>query len=202
MDGELPAPLEALAAPPDEAELGWLWRAQRIGTPVAPMIVVPTSVEIGYYRLNNLPERLQALFDGVDLSDPDEDDLEEIAPVAEALVRGQALLAEVIEALFASFETLPATLTVRRSGEDGVEAARGTPALLALKRLWSDEWREDALARRLRAGGGLAPEPRPVVMHGATLTALAHRGAPSPGGTLRAWADDAGRLARVDLARG
>lgn len=198
----LPTPLDRFPEPPDEGELGWLWRAQRDGLPVTPMIVVPTGVEIGFYRLNNLPQRLQALFAGVDLVDPDEDDLEELAPAAEALVRDHALLAEVIEALFAAFEALPAMLAVRPSGSPGVEAARGAPVLYALKRSWADAWRDDRLARRLLSGGALAPEPRPFVIHDALVHETDVAPAARAAGAARVWTDGAGRIARVELTAG
>jgi hypothetical protein len=168
--------------------------------PVTPMVVVPVEVEAGFYRLNNLPDRLQALFRDVDLDDPDEDDIEELAPAAEALVRGHALLAEVIEALFAQFDTLPPTVAVRRSGTEGVRTARGAPTLWAVKRCWAAEWRDEELARRLTTGLGLAPDPRPLAIHDGEVREVGVDALGHPPGVARAWADASGRLARVELA--
>jgi hypothetical protein len=232
MSEPVPISLQALPAPPDDGEAGWLWRAHSRGLAVTPIVIVPTEVERRYYLLNNLPERLRRLFTGVDLEDPDEDDLEDLAPAAVALVRGHALLDEVVEALYGALEPLPTTVVVRRSSaprppgaaEDADRApdeagiapdeagvapegagiapdragvASGRPALLALKRLWADEWRHEAVARRLAAGHGLVPEARPLLIHDARVRQVA--ASERPEGVARVWCDLSGRLARVDL---
>jgi hypothetical protein len=246
MPEPVPISLQALPAPPDDGEAGWLWRAHSRGLAVTPIVIVPTEVERRYYLLNNLPERLRRLFTGVDLEDPDEDDLEDLAPAAVALVRGHALLDEVVEALYGALEPLPTTVVVRRSSAppppgaaedadrapdgagiapdragiapdragvapdeagiareeagvapDGARVASGRPALLALKRLWADEWRHEAVARRLAAGHGLVPEARPLLIHDARVRQVA--AAERPEGVARVWCDLSGRLARVEL---
>ncbi|CAN5684655.1 hypothetical protein BH23DEI1_BH23DEI1_13900 [soil metagenome] len=195
----LPTTLESLSAAPDDGELGWMWRAQRGDVQATPMVVVPTGVEAAFYQLNNLPERLRRVFDGVDLNDPDEDDLEELAPEAEALVRAHVLESEVIERLYELMAPLAERLVLRRSGGAGVEVQRGRPALLAMKRLWSDDWRAEALDRRLRGGLGLAPAAAPLALHDADLAPVSDAAASFGGEVERAWRDRAGRLARVVL---
>jgi|GEM_PF-1542401 len=188
---------------PEGDELAWLVRAEQAGVAVAPMVVVPVAVETGFYALNNLPEQLQRLFDGVVSDDPDEDDLEELAPAAIELVRGRALLDEVVERLYEAFEGLPERVLVRRAGAAGQPSWRGREALLEVKRLWAAEWEVAAIAERLRSGRGLAPEPRAVLVHDAELS-LARE--PFPGGpqgaALDVWHDRAGRVARLALSNG
>ena len=189
---------------PDEGcELAWLLRAERSGLPVTPMVIVPSDVETGFYALNNLPERLRRLFDGVASPDPDEDDLEDLAPEAQALVRGHALLEEVIERLYEAFGGLPERVVVRRAGSGGVVVRRGRESLLALKRLWADDWEVDAIAARLRAGHGLAPRGHSVLIHDADVTrARTPLGFGPRGAAVDAWVDRHGALARLRLVDG
>ena len=204
----MPADSLPVAFPPpfdagDTCELGWLLRAERAGVPVAPMLVVPVAVEKAFYQLNNLPARLRLLFDGVASDDPDEDDIEELVPEAMALVLEHALLEEVVEAVYQASEGLPERVVVRRAGSPGRHARRGRDVLLALKRTWAEDWTLDALVARLRAGHGLAPQPRAVLVHDAAVTlAVEPLGFGPEGAEVRAWHDPAGRLARLALARG
>jgi hypothetical protein len=195
----LPTSFEAMPHPSEgDDELAWLWRARAAGVEIAPMAVVPPEVETTFYRLNNLPARIRRLFVGVDLADPDEDDLEDLAPEAEALVLGHALLEEVVEAFYAATDGLARTLTVRRTGSEGRGAPRGRPALLALKRCWADDWLPGSLLERLQRGWGLAPRPRAVLVHDAAVreTVLAEDHGAGSGGA-RAWIDVSGRVARL-----
>jgi len=188
---------------PDTGELAWLLRAERAGVPVAPMVVVPVTVETAFYHLNNLPERLRLLFDGVASDDPDEDDLEELVSEAMALVLEHALLEEVVEGVYQALEGLPERVAVRRAGSQGKTAWRGRGVLLALKRTWAEDWTLDALVARLRAGLGLAPQPQAVLVHDAAVTlAVEPLGFGPEGAKVQAWHDPAGRLARLALARG
>lgn len=185
-------------------ELSWLRRAEHLGMAVAPMAVVPVAVETEFYRLNALPRRIKALFRGVDLRDPDEEDLEDIAPAAAGLVREHALLDEVIESFYEAMVGLPHELEVRRAGSGGVMATRGRPALLALKRLWAADWTAEALTLRLAAqDGGLTPSAAPVLVHGRSGLADAGTSAAvseALGRQLRAWTDPAGLLTRLSPA--
>lgn len=157
-------PPEVSASDPELAALAELARA---GFALAPLVVVPAAVEERFYRLNNLPDRLAAAFANVDPADPDEDDVEEAVPVAEALIRGHYLLDEFVDDFYAATRPLPAELRVRRPEQDGETAARGRPSLLALKHAYQRDWSFEAVWNRLKARQGIALEARPVLVHGA-----------------------------------
>lgn len=153
-------------APPEVDEIAALQALAAGGVPVTRIAVVPAEVEERFYRLNNLPARISALFADVDPRDPDEDDLEERAPAAMELVERHFLLDELVDAFYDRIAGLPARVRVRRPGAAGVECARGRPALLAVKRLWAGDWSFDALVGRLERTGTFAIEERPVLVHG------------------------------------
>ncbi|MEJ2665717.1 MAG: hypothetical protein P8Z81_01230 [Deinococcales bacterium] len=161
--------------PATDRELATLLELARAGLPVAPVVVVPAAVEERFYRFNNLPDRLIAAFADVDPEDPDEDDVEEAVPVAQALIRQHYLLDEVIDAFYAATRNLPPELRIRRPEHDGETAARGRPALLALKHAYQRDWSFEAVWARLQARDAIALEARPVLVHGAE-----DRAAPQP----------------------
>lgn len=165
--------LPPVNAAPADNELAALQALQHAGVPIAPMVVVPAEVEERFYRLNTLPERFLDLFEGVDPTDPDEDDLDEIAPAAQALVERHYLLDEFVDTFYDRIERLPARLRVRRPFHEGRVATRGRPALLALKRVWSDDWTFEALVARLERTHTLELEARPVLVHEADRRAEA-----------------------------
>lgn len=195
-----PGPLRRVDG--DERELGWLLGAQAAGVPVAPMAVVPARTEDDFYRWNALPARIVDLFADLDPADPDEDDVEDLLPTAIAWVGGHALLDAVVDAFYDALTGLPARVTVRRPGEAGLVALRGRPALLALKRVWADAWRRDAVLHAARTGGGWRPPARPVLVHAADMRAdeeLARAAGAALGRRVHAWCDDEGRLVRLAL---
>jgi hypothetical protein len=193
----------AVNAPPDAApELAWLRRAQELGVPIAPMAIVTEAVERDFYRLAHLEPRVRAHFAAVDPRDPDEDDLEDLAPDVAAWVLDAALLVEVVEGFYEAQAGLSARVRVRRSGADGVIAVRGRPALVAVKRTWAADWSPAAIAARLSAGGGWMPRPAPVLVHDADLrpdAAAARAASEALGRDVDAWCDARGRLARLAL---
>jgi len=156
-------PPEVLAEHPEVADLAALSAA---GQPVGALVVVPSALEERFYRLNNLPALLNDLFAAVDPADPDEDDVEEACPPAEALVRQHYMLDETIDDFYQATQGLPERLHVRRPYRDGRVAVRGRPALMALKQLYQSDWSYDAVWARLREGRGIALEARPVLVHG------------------------------------
>ena len=150
-------------------ELAALARLAAAGVRLAPLRVVPAAAEETFYRLNNLPAQLSALFAKLDLSNPDEDDLEERAPAAQALLRQHFLLDEFVDLFYAGLVGLPPRLRVRRPNEPGTQESgrvvtKGRPALLALKDTWTDDWTFDALWTRTTREGTVALTARPVLL--------------------------------------
>jgi hypothetical protein len=157
-----------------EQEVGDLRTLATGGLPVAPTVVVPAAAEEEFYRLNNLGGRLGVLFGRVDLRDPDDDDIDELAPEAERLVAAHFLLDEFIDRFYEAGAGLPRLVRVRRPGETGEVSRSGRASLLALKRAWSDDWGFDRLWARLEGGGPLLPVPRPLLIQPAPLERLRH----------------------------
>jgi hypothetical protein len=194
--------LDPDARPALEAELDWLRRAEAHGVPVAPMAVVTAAVEGDFYRLAGLEARVAARFANVDPVDPDEDDLEDLAPEVARWVLDAALLVEVVEGFYEALSGLPSRVIVRRPGLDGRVSIRGRPALVAVKRTWAADWSPPEVARRIARGGVWMPPPRPVLVHAAALHVdpEATRAASTTlGREVAAWCDDHGRLARLAL---
>lgn len=194
--------LDPSARPATEAELDWLRRAEGQGVPVAPMAVVTNAVERDFYRLAGLEARVAARFADVDAIDPDEDDLEDLAPEVARWVLDAALLVEVVEGFYEALAGLPSRVVVRRPGTEGRIAIRGRPALVAVKRTWAADWSPPAIARRIARGGVWMPAPRPVLVHAAELhpDPEASRAASATlGRDVAAWCDAHGRLARLVL---
>lgn len=140
-------------------------RLQAAGVGLAPIGMVPAEAEERFYRLNNLPEQIAQLYAAVSLDDPDEDDIEEISPRAQALLRSHYLLDEVIDAFYEVTASLGEHLRVRRPGSAGTVVVAGRPGLLALKRAWEAAWGVNEVLARLRREGTLAPEAAPVLIH-------------------------------------
>ena len=136
------------------------------------VLVIPAAVETAFYQFNNLPQQLLILAKAIDPQDPDEDDVEEFAEGAQALIRSSYLLDEVIEGLYAKLEPLERTLCVRRLGQAPLKQhqaiTKGRPVLLALKALWLEAWSFNALMERLRQKQGIAHEAQHCLIHPAT----------------------------------
>ena len=195
-------PAASDASPGAADELAWLRRAEAHGVPVAPMAVVPPQVEADFYRWNNLPERIEALLAGLDPRDPDEDDVEDLLPTVSAWVRDHALLDAVVDTFYDALGGLPSRLTVRRPGAPGSPALRGRPALIAVKRVWAEDWLLAPSLARAHGGRGWLPAPRPVLIHTADVRAdpaVAAAAARALDRPIHAWSDPEGRLARLDL---
>jgi hypothetical protein len=157
--------LNSLSLGGDERELGALATLEAAGLAVAPTRVVPAEEEERFYRLNNLPERLNELFGDLELDDPDEDEVEEVAPEAERLIKTHYLLDEFIDLFYGALEEMPSRVVLRRPAQaQGFEAGKGRPALLALKNLWAAEWRFEALMARLHSSRSIALQARPALI--------------------------------------
>lgn len=145
-------------------ELIALARLEDAGMPLG-VVVLPAAIEESFYRLNNLPPRLARLYQGLDPVDPDEDILEEAEDAADRLLAESYLLDDLIDAIYASVQGLPSAVTVRRAGSAGVTATGARGALLAVKRCYRTDWTATAVLRRLRTGGRLGVDARPVLVH-------------------------------------
>ena len=162
-----PRRLEQISSeePALSSELIKLKRLEEQSLPIAPISVVSPAIEEHFYRLNNLPGQLANVFAQVDPSDPDEDDIEELAPKARRLLKMHYLLDEVIDLFYEAIRDLGASLRVRRPGQAGYECSQGRPALMALRNLWLDDWSYDAIMQRLKQSQTIGLEPRPVLIH-------------------------------------
>ncbi len=151
-----------------DEETSWLGKLASEGLKVAPLVVVPASAESEFYRSNNLPSQLAQLFAEVEGHDPDEDELEELAPQARQLVKGHFLLEEFIDTFYQTTGRLDSPVTVRRPGQRGQDSPGGRSALMALKDVWAQPWSVEALLQRLRVTGSVALEAQPVLVSPAT----------------------------------
>lgn len=152
-----------------EPELAALARLAAAGVCLAPVRVVPASAEELFYRLNNLPAQLSALFAGLDLRDPDEDDLEDRVDAAQGLLKRHFLLDEFVDLFYAGLGGLPERVRVRRpttpaDTPPGRVVTKGRPALLAVKDAWTDDWAFRALWRRVRKEHSVALTARPLLV--------------------------------------
>lgn len=182
-------------------ELGAMARLEEAGVELG-VVVLPSTIEDAYYRLNNLPPRLVRLYRGLDPLDPDEDIVEEAEQAAMRLLGESYLLDDLIDAIYTSLAALPVDVEVRRQGTDGAKVTGARDALLAVKRTFKDDWTTEAVLKRLSVSGQLGVEARPVVVHAATAAA----GGPDPvtrqvhavlGSGVRIAVDQLGRVTRV-----
>ncbi len=127
-------------------------------------LALPASFEASFYRLNNLPHQLRALYRGLDFSDPDEDIVEEAEPAAVSLVAQSYLLDENVDLLYDSLTWSSPTIVRRPGVERGREVAGRRGALLAVKHVYQDDWTVDAVMARLALYGELGLEARPVLI--------------------------------------
>lgn len=194
-------------------ELALLSRLHQAGVAITPMHIISPEVETNFYKLNNLPEQLSQLFQQVDLQHPDEDDIEEIAPQAQALLQQSYLLDEVIDAFYASLEHAPEWLCLRYPYPYSLDIAdvehkvlRGRPSLMRLKALWRARWSYEALWARLEQQHSIALQSYPILMHAPSVVEMNEMPADmadilnSAANTLRVFVDEAGRITHLRLA--
>lgn len=161
----------SVAEAPSGSEAWALARLEQQGFPIG-VLAVPAAVEESWYRLGALPRRLAGLYRGLDPSDPDEDILEEAWEEAAPILADAFLLDDVIDALLEAFAAVLSAQTggavVRRQDLGGQTVTRptGRGLLLALKRLYREEWSPERVATRLALTGSLALDPSPVLVHG------------------------------------
>lgn len=135
-----------LECAPAEGEVALLKRAQALGLPVAPTWVVDLEEE--FFRLNNLKERLEGLFRGVFGVRIDEERLLLASEEAVRAVKESYLLPERAEAFLEALKGRGPFL-LRYAGKGALErAAAPKEALFALKRLYSEKFRVEAVLQR------------------------------------------------------
>jgi len=182
-------------------ELEKLGRLHAAGLAVAPIMVMQASSQEDFYRYGNLVRQLSELFRGVDPADPDEDDLDEIAPAAMALVTGSYLLDEVIDEFYETVRLLPPERRVRRPGSAGLTARGDRGSLLAVKRIWADDWSFEALRTRLASTRSFVLEAQSVLLHAAdepsSDPALLGRVSEVLGERCRVWVTKGGSISRL-----
>ena len=144
---------------------------------VAPGFVWLTHCEEQFYLSNNLPEQLRNIFKPFNPRRLDEDALEMACERAQKLVRESYLLEDFVAQAYTALKNvgIEGNLHVRRefsrrefsrrefSGalETGQDR-RG--ALLALKRVWAQDWAFDAVIERLDASGQIGVDARPSLI--------------------------------------
>lgn len=153
------AGLIPLAQAPAEGELALLQEVLAHGFPVVETWAAPLWEE--FVRLNNLSERLMGLFQGVFGVRIDEERLLFAAEEARRLVRESYLLPERAEAFLRTLEG-SGPLLLRPPGEERfLLAATPQEALFALKRLWAEAFRVEAILERRPT---LLPETLPLLV--------------------------------------
>jgi hypothetical protein len=150
------------------AESRWLGRCADL---IPAAFVIPSRFEEGFYRHNNLPSQLSALFRGVRPQRIDEDALEPLCVQAVTLILGSALLDDQVQQLYIALrnaELASGPVHLRRPGVRPVQLAQarapGAEVLHALKRLWADDWTFGAVLERLDTAGSVALEAAPVLV--------------------------------------
>ena len=145
---------------------------------VPTAFVISPEFEEGFYRHNNLPFQLLAVFAPIRPQRIDEDALEPLCLRARALILGSALLDDQVQQFYRALHNAgleSGRLHLRRPGALAVHSqptqletaqvrAPGTEALHALKRLWASDWQFGVVLARLDTAGSVAVEARPVLV--------------------------------------
>lgn len=170
---------------------------------LAPRVWIPAAAEEAFYRLNHLDARLLDMFGDTVGPDPDEDDIEEIAPEVRRLVADHVVLDLWVDAFYDACRPLGPRLRIRRPGDVGSVAANGRPALLALRAAWAAPWSDEAIVARLRSGGDLRAASRPLVVHAvdrAAETELTDAVQRQVGSGWRPYVDSDGEVTRLEAS--
>jgi hypothetical protein len=138
---------------------------------IAPGFVWFTHGEEQFYLSNNLPEQLREVFKTFNPRRLDEDALEVACERAQKLVRESYLLEDFVAQSYTALKNagIEGSLHVRREFVGGFSAALETGqdrrgALLALKRVWAQDWSFEAVLERLDASGQIGVDARPSLI--------------------------------------
>jgi hypothetical protein len=146
-------------------------------TLVAPGFVWFTHGEEQFYLSNNLPEQLREVFKAFNPRRLDEDALEVACERAQKMVRESYLLEDFVAQSYMALKNvgIDGSLHVRREFSGTLETGQDRRgALLALKRVWAQDWAFDAVLERLDASGQIGVDARPSLIFagpGATIDA-------------------------------
>ena len=127
--------------------------------------VFTARAEEQFYLSNNLPENLRRLFQPINPRRLDEDLLEELCRRAEKYLLEATLLEDFILQVYTAFDNsrFSSQLLLRRPADKHVELASSKrQVLLALKKLWVQDWKFEALIKRLDSTGKIGLEARAV----------------------------------------
>lgn len=166
----------------------------------SPRVWIPAAAEASFYRLNHLDVAIAERFAGIAGPDPDEDDVEEVAPEVRRLIADHVLLDAWVDAFYDACRPLGPRVRLRRPNQAGASALNGRPALLALRAAWAETWSDDAIVARLRAGGNLRAPASPFVVHAddrPAETSVAAAVERQIGKGWSAYTDDSGAITRL-----
>jgi hypothetical protein len=149
---------------------------------VAPGFVWLTHGEEQFYLSNNLPEQLREVFKAFNPRRLDEDALEVACERAQKLVLESYLLEDFVAQSYTALKNvgIEGSLHVRRefSGQPvSGQPVSGQPvsgqietgqdrrgALLALKRVWAQDWAFEAVLKRFDTSGNIGVDARPSLI--------------------------------------
>jgi hypothetical protein len=143
---------------------------------IAPGFVWLTHCEEQFYLSNNLPEQLRDIFKAFNPRRLDEDALEVACERAQKLVRESYVLEDFVAQSYTALKNvgIEGSLHVRREFPQGESLGqiRGDletgqdrrGALLALKRVWAQDWAFEAVLERLDASGQIGVDARPSLI--------------------------------------
>lgn len=134
---------------------------------VAPGFVWLTHGEEQFYLSNNLPEQLRDVFKTFNPRRLDEDALEVACEHAQKMVRESYLLEDFVAQSYTALKNvgIEGSLHVRREFSSDLETGQDRRgALLALKRVWAQDWAFETVLERLDASGQIGVDARPSLI--------------------------------------
>ena len=134
---------------------------------VAPGFVWLTHGEEQFYLSNNLPEQLRKVFSAFNPRRLDEDALEVACEHAQKMVRESYLLEDFVAQSYTALKNvgIEGSLHVRREFSSDLETGQDRRgALLALKRVWAQDWAFETVLERLDASGQIGVDARPCLI--------------------------------------
>jgi hypothetical protein len=134
---------------------------------IAPGFVWFTHGEEQFYLSNNLPEQLREIFKAFNPRRLDEDALEVACDRAQKMVRESYVLEDFVALFYTALKNVgvEGTLHVRREFSGQLETGQDRRgALLALKRVWAQDWAFEAVLERLDTSGQIGVDARPSLL--------------------------------------